>query len=183
MANWSKNNTGKPDQTDIVRSSVDLIAERIDNVEDGLSGDDALTTVDINGGTIDGTPIGVTTPDSAEFTDLTASSTVTSTLVASGDCQLGATFQDWTNSGYIKNTVYQATTDLFVCAFGYMSTDGGGITGYTDSNSSPTEVVQQVSVTSSGDQYGSIFFPVRKGDYWKVTATDSVTIKTLAFGI
>lgn len=105
------------------------------------------------------------------------------TISANGRVKLGATFGAWTNSGYQDNTVYQATTDLFVCAFGYMTTDGGAITGYTDSNSSPTEVVQQVSVTSAGDKFGSICFPVKKGDYWKVIATDSVTIKTLAFGI
>jgi hypothetical protein len=68
MAIWNKRNTGKPQLTDNARASIDLIAARIDNVEDGLSGDESLTTVDINGGTIDGTPIGITTPNDGKFT-------------------------------------------------------------------------------------------------------------------
>jgi hypothetical protein len=67
MSIWNKKNTGKPDLTDNARSSIDLIADRIDNVEKGLAGDDNLKTIDINGGTIDGTPIGATTPDDGTF--------------------------------------------------------------------------------------------------------------------
>ena len=70
MGNWAVDNTGKPDQSDNARASIDLIAGRIDNVEVGLDGTDALTAVDINGGAIDGTDIGTTTPDTGKFTQV-----------------------------------------------------------------------------------------------------------------
>jgi len=69
MGTWSKSNTGKPVTTDLVRSSVGVIASRIDNVEKALDGTDNVS-LDINGGTIDGTPIGLTTPDDGAFTDI-----------------------------------------------------------------------------------------------------------------
>jgi len=86
MTIWNKKNTGKPDLTDNARASIDLIADRIDNLEKGLAGDDNLTTIDINGGTIDGTPIGGTTPSTGKFTTLEAT-----TLTASGTVSLTGT--------------------------------------------------------------------------------------------
>lgn len=70
MVTWNRNNTGKPDTTDYVRSSIDLIAERIDNVEDGLAGTQDLDNLQVTGGNIDGTPVGVTVPDSGKFTEI-----------------------------------------------------------------------------------------------------------------
>ena len=68
MATWNKNNTGKPVTTDQVRASVGVIQQRIDNLEKGLDGTDHLTAIDINGGSIDGTIIGGTTPSVGNFT-------------------------------------------------------------------------------------------------------------------
>jgi len=70
MKIWNKINTGQPDLTDNARASIDLIADRIDNLEKGLAGDDNLTTIDINGGTIDGTPIGANSAVAGSFTDI-----------------------------------------------------------------------------------------------------------------
>lgn len=74
MSNWEKSSTGKPDITDIGRTSIDLIASRIDNCEDGLSGDDQLPNIKIgaNGGasTIDYTPVGQSNPDYGAFTEV-----------------------------------------------------------------------------------------------------------------
>ena len=83
MGNWSKYQTGKPDVTDEYQSSIDLIADRIDNNENGLNGDDALTSIDINGGAIDGTPIGASSESTGNFSTVTASSATITTLVAS----------------------------------------------------------------------------------------------------
>jgi hypothetical protein len=89
MSIWNKKNTGKPDLTDNARASIDLIADRIDNLEKGLAGDDNLTTIDINGGTIDGTPIGGTTPSTGKFTDLTANGALN--ITGSGTVSLTGT--------------------------------------------------------------------------------------------
>jgi hypothetical protein len=177
---WNKKNTGQPDLTDNARASIDLIADRIDNVEKGLSGDDNLTTVDINGGTIDGTPIGVTEPDSGSFTTLEAT-----TLTASGVCSLGATFKDWTLTGFSKDINYQAPCDLFVLVNTSKSSQRVLIEGFTDSDATPdTRVWYHDQENGDGDD-GAIsgMFPVKKGDYWKVTGISIDTIRTLAFGI
>ena len=102
MANWGVANTGKPDGADL--ADVDLIAARIDNNEGGLSGELSLTTIDINGGAIDDTPIGGTTPSTADFThlvastvDMTSNASITGTLdvvgafVASSTGDIGTT--------------------------------------------------------------------------------------------
>ena len=60
-----------------------------------------------------------------------------------------------------NNTVYQAATDLIVCAY---NESGGQILGYTDASNPPTTV--RVIDTSTASN-AAITFPVRKGDYWK----------------
>lgn len=68
MTSWNVLNTGKPDATDT--ADLDIISARIDNCEKGLSGVQTLSNVQINGGAIDGVPIGITTPTDANFTDV-----------------------------------------------------------------------------------------------------------------
>ena len=75
-------------------------------------------------------------------------------------------------SVYDLNTVYQAHYDGIVTVFGYCSVGGGYsvVSGYTDSSVSPSTKVASEMI--GGDDYrdnGSFSFPVRKGDYWKVT--------------
>ena len=70
MTNWAVSQTGRPDLTETVRSSVDLIASRIDNCEDGLSGTKSLNNIQTTGGNIDGTVIGATSAVAGSFTDI-----------------------------------------------------------------------------------------------------------------
>jgi hypothetical protein len=123
MTTWNKENTGKPDTTDFVRSSIDLIASRINNVENGLSGDESLDSVVIEGGTIDGTPIGVTKPDTGNFTIITVDNiTIDGNTISSDngvvnafgvkpDDETGATLVV-DISGY-TTTYYNATTGWY----------------------------------------------------------------------
>ena len=69
-----------------------------------------------------------------------------------------------------NDTVYQATTDGFVCAWSSASTSY--VTGFTDSNNPPT--VARVANSSGDYDRSGITMPVRKGDYWKVTDAQSV---------
>jgi len=73
-----------------------------------------------------------------------------------------------------NNTTYQAATDGFVVA---TNNDVEEIRGYTDSSSSPTTIVAIFRIDTGGATFGldsSITFPVKAGDYWKVTGCDSV---------
>lgn len=79
MAQFADVNPGKPAVADT--ASLSLIAGRIDNLVKGFDGTDYLTDIDINGGSIDGTPIGGTTPASGVLT----------TLQATGAATLGST--------------------------------------------------------------------------------------------
>ena len=65
-------------------------------------------------------------------------------------------FGAWQVKAY--GSSYLAETDGFVMAV-WLGTDNG-IDGYTDSNNPPTTIVTENSYT--------IFFPVLKGNYWKV---------------
>lgn len=79
MANWNKKNTGRPVLADNARSSIELISDRIDNLEKGMAGDESLTNIDITGGSVDNVPIGQTTPEEGNFTDIKASGDFTLT--------------------------------------------------------------------------------------------------------
>ena len=65
-----------------------------------------------------------------------------------------------------NNTVYLAETDGFVMG---QTTGIGTAEGLTDSSNPPTT---SVSYGTSGNGNGNVMFPVRKGDYWKVTGCD-----------
>jgi len=78
MTNFSKLYTGKPTNADL--ANVEIIADRIDNIESALSGGTSLTTIDINGGIIDGCPIGINTICSVVSDCMVASTTTTTTI-------------------------------------------------------------------------------------------------------
>jgi len=86
------------------------------------STDPVFSTVDINGGTIDNTTIGASTPSTGAFTTLTASgaTTLSSTLAVSGDV-------DFTSTGQFKiprgTTAQRANNKLG--SFRYNDTTGG----------------------------------------------------------
>ena len=90
--------------------------------------------------------IGTTTPDA--------------TLQVTGTMKV---FGSWTSKS--ANTVYQASTDgIVVCE----SVVSNTFAGYTDGNNPPATV----RTRNAYGQIGSgITMPVKKGDYWKVTAS------------
>ena len=65
-----------------------------------------------------------------------------------------------------NNTVYQAETDGFVCAYNTGAT-GNTIYGQTDSSNPPATVRAYDRVDTVWSRLG-ITMPVRKGDYWRV---------------
>lgn len=66
-----------------------------------------------------------------------------------------------------NNTVYQADTDGFVLAYADAQTE---VLGYTDSSNPPTTLrVGNYGAVVAENWHNGITFPVRKGDYWKVT--------------
>ena len=98
-------------------------------------------------------------------------------------------FGSWASR--LVDVVYTASTDGMVCAT-VKATDKACIQGYTDGNNPPTTLVTLGNDTykySSPNYplYGGLTMPIRKGDYWKVTTTDSkgtpvATIKWLPMG-
>jgi hypothetical protein len=76
------------------------------------------------------------------------------------------------------NTVYQATTDGFVSARIQSGDDWSSLSGLTDGSNPPTTVrTKNTSGIGAGDS--GVSFPVRKGDYWKVTSTGSVSASSV----
>ncbi len=66
---------------------------------------------------------------------------------------------------------YQALTDGIVVGSGQQLTGGTGtMTGYTDGASSPTTVRTQINILNTVGSSYAYSFPVKKGDYYKVTA-------------
>jgi hypothetical protein len=78
-------------------------------------------------------------------------------------------FGSWASKS--NNTVYQADTDGFVCA--YASTDSY-VNGYTDSNNPPTTKRVGGSSSDVHTRTGSVMMPVKKNDYYKVTGATNV---------
>ena len=70
-------------------------------------------------------------------------------------------FSAWESKS--NDTVYEATTDGFVTAW---RTPAGTIEAYSDGNNPPTTLR---NYSSSGNGNANVSFPVKKGDYWKVT--------------
>jgi len=78
---------------------------------------------------------------------------------------------DWVTAA--NNTVYQAAIDGFVLAIGTPGAEAYAY-GYTDAANPPTTVRQQHWQDGAAPDRGSIMFPVKKGDYWKVTSASTV---------
>jgi len=79
-------------------------------------------------------------------------------------------FGTWASKS--NNTVYEALTDGFVCA--YSTTPGYGVTGYTDASSSPTTLRVGSYLAGDSSVPSGITMPVKKGHYWKVTGSNTV---------
>jgi len=89
-------------------------------------------------------------------------------------------FGNWESKD--ADTVYQATTDGFVCAYTDYA-DAAGVTGYTDSSNPPSTIRARNKEDGEDWCYASITFPVKKGDYWKVTGTSIAAIYWIPLGV
>jgi hypothetical protein len=72
----------------------------------------------------------------------------------------------------------QATTDGVVLARATLGNDDStGIKGYTDSNADPSSMKAQATAGSTGvGVVVTISMPVKRGDYWKITSTQTPTV-------
>ena len=75
----------------------------------------------------------------------------------------------------------QASTDGFICATAYGGDGNSVVRGYTDAANPPTTVRANNSAYF-GTSYYSIMFPVKSGDYWKVTSSRSPTVYWIPLG-
>lgn len=83
---------------------------------------------------------------------------------------LSGAFGSWLSRS--DNTVYQASTDGFVCA--YLNTQSSvNLLGYTDGSNPPT-TLRCADTTEVSNPYAGIMFPVKKNDYWKTVGAGNV---------
>ena len=88
----------------------------------------------------------------------------------SGRIGLGDMFGSWESKS--NNTNYQADVDGFVVAY---RTSVGSVVGYTDGNSTPSTQVAVAAHTGALTTFdGTVTFPVRKDDYWRVEGANTV---------
>jgi hypothetical protein len=79
------------------------------------------------------------------------------------------------------NTVYQAAMDGFVVAWAMIFSDVY-LFGYTDGLAVPLTSIAIANDNGGDHAYGTIMFPVKRNDYWKVTvASGSPTIRWIPF--
>ena len=107
------------------------------------------------------------------------------TTAASARTTLGLVtnpFGAWGTVG--DNTVYYAVTDGFVLGYNEVAgASGYDLRGYSDGGNPPgtlRSICTGYNAYTSTNGYYSIAFPVRKGDYWKVT--DCVPVYWLPVG-
>ncbi len=74
------------------------------------------------------------------------------------------------------DTVYQAATDLLVMASGVNTGGAASVTGVTDAANPP---ITQIIVASGANSWINITFPVKKGNYWKVATSGTLTTSSL----
>jgi hypothetical protein len=137
--------------------------------------------------------IGLLSIATNEITTTEVDGDIAITPNGTGRLELGKTFGEriidgTPHSTYAKNTVYQASTDLFLTV--YAIAGGGGVVSiYSDSNSTPTTLIGSAVCGFTGIGSGNLVtVPIKKGDYWKAvesvnTWDDGYIISTLAFGV
>jgi hypothetical protein len=75
-------------------------------------------------------------------------------------------------SAKTAGTIYQATTDGFISGSGSQNPGGTGtLIVYSDSASTPTTVLGEIVSYNSVNDSNAFCFPIKKGDYYKVTAS------------
>jgi len=95
---------------------------------------------------------------------------------------LGArTFNDSDTAALANNTVYQATGDGFLCAWGDSS--NGSIILYSDSGGTPTTVIDRMAAAAN-DYNGRLSVKgfIRSGDYVKVVSSTAITANWIPIG-
>jgi len=142
-------------------------------------GTNSVTTVKITDANVTEAKLGADAVTAAKLAD---DAVVDANIDTSGAFSLFGTWAttDSLSAAFVKDEVYAAGTDGFVCAIA--TTNRGWIIGYTDSNSSPTTIVMQdYSYFDAGR--GGLMMPIKKDDYWKLTSShDSLTIRFLPIG-
>lgn len=102
-----------------------------------------------------------------------SSSAITYDDIVNDNNYYGLKFGDWVSR--TNNTVYQATTDGILTAYG--SNASGASTGprlYSDSNSSPTTLRARDDTAAAG-YYATATIAVKKGDYYKADCSNTPT--------
>lgn len=84
---------------------------------------------------------------------------------------------------YAKDTAYQASTDGIVIAHTSIDSSAGGIDGLTDSSNPPTTTrVREYHQFDSGvTTRFTLVMPVKKNDYWKISASGDASTVTIFF--
>ena len=105
--------------------------------------------------------------------DIDADSVINSTdTPTTGFGSWSTTDRDGTT--YADETSYLAASDGFVVGFAGDGNAVSNLLGYTDSSNPPTtQRWYQHQQRSDAIHYSSIMMPVRKGDYWKVTSSNT----------
>jgi len=103
----------------------------------------------------------------ASFTTDASNNINSDSLVQEDTATIQSSLGDWVTTGFVGDTAYQADSDGFVV----VRCNGGAskvVTGYTDSNATPTTAVLAGSSGTSAGTHHGITMPVKKGDYWLI---------------
>jgi hypothetical protein len=73
------------------------------------------------------------------------------------------------------NTTYRASNDGFVIGY-FTGGDGSYVKGYTDTSSDPTTIRFWIDMADSNTRGLEFIMPVKKGNYWKLTASVSTSV-------
>lgn len=129
------------------------------------------------------TPVGSdTSPVSGGVIRCSNIGNITNTLSAAPDDFSNKNFGEWVYYGDVNNINFKAETDLLVTVYITVGDNGGGVACYTDSNPSPSTLVYNYSIQWDV-YYESACFPVKKGDYWRVSCNRTPTVRTLSWGV
>lgn len=105
--------------------------------------------------------------------------TLTNNLSKTMDYIFNLKFQGWTNSG-VNNQGYQADKDLIICVKISCGDNGGSIIAYTGVSSADTIIAR------AGHQWNiydlAVTFPVKKGNWWKVSCSHTPTVNFMSYG-
>lgn len=85
-------------------------------------------------------------------------------------------------TSYVKNTVYQAATDLTVMAM-ISGADAAEMHGYLGEANPPTSEVQKEKIDGAAANMASFTMVVAKGEYWKVSEVYSATQPTIVISV